>query len=150
MSVAILSQAAIILSISFAKYSFEGGSFNLPSRCLMRRFKTPGQRADRTRSFDQVGLVRPDLNDRFKIETLDLWSVIGFAGKKRKEPLLFITEEKIHTGSQGSELFTLDKIGNERRYHRSGDIEMMVRSLVAKNFFSQRKCDFDDEVANSF
>jgi len=116
----------------------------------MRRFKTPGQRADRTRSFDQVGLVRPDLNDRFKIETLDLWSVIGFAGKKRKEPLLFITEEKIHTGSQGSELFTLDKIGNERRYHRSGDIEMMVRSLVAKNFFSQRKCDFDDEVANSF
>ena len=67
-----------------------------------------------------------------------------------RAPFLLITEEIIRAVSQGLGLFTLDKIENERWYHRPGDKEIMGRALVAGYFLSQRQGDFDDEAANSF
>ena len=44
----------------------------------------------------------------------------------------------------------MNKIEDERRYHRSWNEEIIGRFLVTKNFLSQRQGYPDDESANPF
>jgi len=74
---------------------------------------------------------------------------IGTGGKKKTE-LLFFYQKKFRASSWASELFTLDKIENGRRYYRPGDKEITGRPPVVRYFLSQRQGDFDDEATNPF
>ena len=89
------------------------------------------------------------LNDELKADLWNLRVAFGSGGKKKTEPLFFISEE-INESVRPSSLFALDKIDNERRNDRPGDKEIAGRPTIVRYFLSQGYGDFDDEAANSF